>query len=131
MYIPDLDAVVYSPGLHAGVVVRSVGWLGDRVPSTGSLAPGLLDTLKTLRRIHGHDDGRLGDHTCEICGDHHERGELAIDHGGIRYVAPRMIVHYIEAHGYLPPEPFLDAIRHAPPEPNDYRSVFDEHDELP
>lgn len=35
MEIEDLSTKVYAPELHQGVVTRSVGWLGCRVPVTG------------------------------------------------------------------------------------------------
>ncbi|MCA9639395.1 MAG: hypothetical protein KC492_01845 [Myxococcales bacterium] len=39
---------------------------------------------------------------------------LYIPDGNRIYEAPSMIVHYIDAHGYAPPEEFLKAVRKCP-----------------
>ena len=39
------------------------------------------------------------------------------------YVAPSLVSHYIDAHGYLPPPAFLDAVQQCPPMRSDaYRA---------
>ena len=57
----------------------------------------------------------MGWHTCEICGRADGHGEIALEHAGARYVAPVLIIHYVERHHYLPPEPFLAALRDGTP----------------
>ena len=37
-------------------------------------------------------------------------GEIWVAGDGITFVAPVLIVHYIEEHGYLPPAQFLEAV---------------------
>ena len=32
------------------------------------------------------------------------------------FVAPSLILHYIDAHGYRPPDAFIDAVRQCPPQ---------------
>jgi hypothetical protein len=32
------------------------------------------------------------------------------------YVAPELVVHYIESHGYQPPEEFIAAVMACPPQ---------------
>jgi hypothetical protein len=40
-------------------------------------------------------------------------GEIIVKgEDGRRYAAPTLILHYIEAHHYLPPEEFIQAVRH-------------------
>jgi len=41
-------------------------------------------------------------------------GEIGVSRGGTTFAAPVLIVHYIEAHRYLPPEEFLKAVEVAP-----------------
>jgi len=40
-------------------------------------------------------------------------GEIRVSHGGVLFAAPVLIIHYIEAHGYVPPAEFLKAIEEA------------------
>jgi hypothetical protein len=40
-------------------------------------------------------------------------GEIRVRHGNVTFAAPVLIVHYIEEHGYLPPDVFLKAIEEA------------------
>lgn len=63
-------------------------------------------------------------HACEICGEREVKvklgdkehflgcSELMVpdEKNGFFYVSPSMIIHYIEKHGYLPPESFCDAV---------------------
>ncbi len=47
---------------------------------------------------------------------------VLVGSGGVRvlrplvYVAPELIVHYIEAHGYRPPDEFIQAVLRCPPQ---------------
>ena len=41
-------------------------------------------------------------------------GEIRVSLAGTTFAAPVLIVHYIEAHRYLPPEEFLRAVKEAP-----------------
>ena len=110
MQIDDLSSSVYAPGLHHGVQTRAVGWLGHSVPATGTMSSLAIRRLRRLRESGFHDDGDLGYHECEICGQYVDRGELWLESGGIRYVAPAMILHYCEAHSYLPPHEFIQVL---------------------
>ena len=47
-------------------------------------------------------------------GERTSNGEIRVASGGVTFAAPVLIVHYIEAHGYAPPEPFLKAIEEMP-----------------
>ena len=40
---------------------------------------------------------------------------LCVPGAGFLYVAPSLILHYIDAHEYLPPEEFQKAILESPP----------------
>ena len=114
-YIPELDRTTYNPQLHEGIDARSVGWLGEEVPHTGVLAPSLLKKLRRLVHKRCYSDHWMGFHSCEICDRMYGHGEISIVHAGVRYVAPALVIHYVEAHHYLPPEPFLEALQHGTP----------------
>jgi hypothetical protein len=108
--IDDLSAICYSEELHRGATVRSIGWLGSEITTRGPVDPVVLERLRHYHRVAFHDDGDLGHHVCEICGSEPGRGEFWIEWAGVRYVLPSLVVHYCEAHGYLPPEEFLSAL---------------------
>ena len=110
MFIPDMSERTYAPEMHEGIEVRSVGWLGEDVPRKGVTPPRIIETLRCFRRINQHDDNDLGDHECEICGKESSHGEFWIEAGGVRYVLPVMVFHYIDAHRYVLPSEFVSII---------------------
>ncbi len=68
------------------------------------------ESMRALRDAHlkqRTDMGELGYHTCRICGRYQDRGEFNVQANRRKYFLPRMILHYIEVHGYRPPEIFL------------------------
>jgi hypothetical protein len=93
----------------------SVGWLDSAHPFRSGRCPG--DVLARLREL-ALDPVRLtrGVHRCELCATGPSvasgNGELEVraDDGAI-YVAPALVVHYIEEHGYVPPDVVLAALR--------------------
>ena len=140
-YFPDLSPYAYGHGQHPNVV--HVGWLdGTHDFAKGSLAPRLVEKLKKLaqRPVELY----RGQHACELCRDPEmlSNGEIritirtfadsedveasattlraratesgAILYRQITYAAPVLIVHYIEAHNYLPPAEFLKALEAVP-----------------
>lgn len=122
MYIKDLSTEPRGPSAaniwarelerdHPGLVTRSVGWLGDTVPSTGPVDPVILAALKHYTSWARVEDGWMGVHTCEICDAYYANDEFWIIWKGVRYVLPQMMLHYITAHGYRPPEQFLNDLR--------------------
>jgi hypothetical protein len=110
-FIPDLSEQVFFPAKQdVGREVRSIGWLGDRVPSRGAVGPAALAAIKYFRTAHRRGDPFRGIHFCEICRQVVGREEFFIDLGGVRYILPQMVVHYIEDHGYAPPSDFLEQL---------------------
>ncbi len=113
-FIPDLsERVYYSAKQDVERVVCAIGWLGESVPRTGSIPSLVLEALKYFRKAHRREDTLLGWHTCEICGldeVNEGRGEFFIDVDGIRYVMPQLIIHYIKAHDYQPPDVFVEEL---------------------
>jgi len=116
--IPDLTQtewwhtpeLAYSSSVPERFVGVMIGWLGDTVPTTGAVSGEIIEKLRWACDHHTIDQGCLGEHECGICKDYPDRGEVLIADGDKMYVAPRMILHYIEAHGYCPPQEFLDAV---------------------
>ena len=115
-YIPDLEEgewwhvvnLAYSKSIPDTFNAVLVGWIGNKILSKGNVS---IETMKKLEWAADNrdiDQGSLGEHECEICNNHTDRGEILIIDGEIMYVAPRMIVHYIKEHSYLPPKEFLN-----------------------
>ena len=46
----------------------------------------------------------MGVHSCEICGDHHDKGVFFVGNGSTRYILPNMGDHYIQIHRYRLPK---------------------------
>ncbi|MEU8926917.1 hypothetical protein AB0D10_39365 [Kitasatospora sp. NPDC048545] len=121
----DLSEFTYS---RKPIPMQSVGWLGRQLGVQGgagvvdnSLLLILADQAKTPR------SRTMGVHVCELCpGNEAERadGEIHVyAEDGSSYSAPTMIVHYVEAHGYVPPEEFLRALGRSGPLAKDSRML--------
>jgi hypothetical protein len=108
MFIED-EATYYSFA-NGGARGVAIGWLGATAPRTGSVPPTFLDVLAHLLERHSTSDNTCGAHACELCNGHISHGELWLKIDGVRYVMPPMIQHYIEAHGYSPPNEFVRTV---------------------
>ncbi len=129
-WYPDLGPIDYFPVRDASTL-RAVGWLNaehefDAGPTTTDdferLCELFVDPWKPPWSAAGY-------HQCELCA--HTGGPSSIhfrDHtihiglvnlfvpsGELIYVAPSLILHYVDAHHYRPPEEFLAAVRACPP----------------
>jgi hypothetical protein len=125
-HFDDLASYRYARRDQPGVL--HVGWLGSGHDyAKGSVSPVLVEKMKMLSR--SPVELYRGYHVCELCELPAElcdrpfeeqwekwaqyrksNGEIRVSRAGIIYAAPVLITHYIEAHGYLPPEEFLRAI---------------------
>jgi hypothetical protein len=119
----DLSPYEYSPTV---VEMVNVGWLGrDSVYPTGVVDARVQ--VELLKRAADPANVMRGFHYCEFCDEDspiripakvgiHERvslgtGEIRVaGDDGVIYAAPTLIVHYIEKHGYRPPEAFIVAL---------------------
>jgi hypothetical protein len=119
----DLSTYVYS---DSTVSMLNIGWLGAERPfETGVVEAEVLAALK--RGAVDPANLMRGSHTCEFCGAESPimiqvsgvragraflgNGEIHIPGlGGVVYSAPTLIVHYIEVHGYRPPDIFMRAV---------------------
>lgn len=110
----------------AKVPVLAVGWLDDAHPYTrGSVDRDDFDTLISLLANPWQPFVSAGRHACPFCrfsGGPARVGEVTMGSANLFvpaeacvYVAPSLILHYIDAHGYAPPDAFWEAVRACPP----------------
>ena len=116
MYIPDLSKQQYTkhnPLKSDGRIYLSVGWLGNTVEQSqmGKMPKSTMVALVEAKASNQLLDSWRGLHTCEICNNHHEKGEFAIFQENICYVLPNMVIHYIEEHSYKLPDEVIKALR--------------------
>ena len=137
-YFPDHSPYAYGHGSHPGVV--HLGWLDNIHPyPKGAVDARLIEKMKLLtsKPVQLY----RGKHICELCDEppdivkttlpdrvvidpncswarwvdeRSSNGEIRVSREGIIFAAPVLIVHYIEAHSYLPPTQFLKAVEAAP-----------------
>ncbi len=133
-YFPDGSPYAY--GGHLDPTLVCAGWLGARHPFRIAEAPeGFLDRL-AWRCINQLDRSYLGIHICELCPAHtflrvSEKYAIAVDYVSVvhnskkyllgsaeitvhatarTYAAPNLVLHYVAAHGYLPPDDLVEAV---------------------
>lgn len=97
-----------------------VGWLDNKHNFTvGRVSETFIEKLKEF--VSNPTIRTRGFHECDFCKPLTSTGQLATIHtssteivvrgyGGKDYRAPGMILHYIEAHHYRPPQAFVDAV---------------------
>jgi hypothetical protein len=115
----------------AGDHVQAVGWLHPDHPYTKGPVPAeFLARLKEFVARSGDSAESLhfgafgGYHTCEFCGRSHGIGNFGVPSGDLLFVAPEMVVHYIEQHGYRPPAEFVEAVLRSPlPDTEEYQLI--------
>src|SRR5438105_2495307 len=85
--------------------VRAVGWLSSSHPfPQGDSSPAFLARLRKFVRLAGDSADALwfpafgGVHLCELCRGFHHGCNFGVPAGGVLYVAPAMIGHYVEEH---------------------------------
>jgi hypothetical protein len=130
MHIPDLDFCRYHTGpfdaVNWPVPLLAIGWLEHPHHfNIGPTLPSLVSKLQILvqqtRDTFAHYNFR-GGMFCSICkseglnspGPIWSQENIFVPGDGIVYVAPGGIVHYVEAHSYLPPREFIDAVLRCP-----------------
>jgi hypothetical protein len=115
----------------SGDHVRAIGWLHpDHTYTKGEVPAQFLARLKEFAARSGDSARALyfgafgGFHTCEFCGQAHGIGNLGVPSGDLLFVAPEMVVHYIEQHGYKPPAEFVAAVFQSPlPDTEEYQLI--------
>lgn len=99
--------------------LRAVGWLDRDHPfETGAVDPAIYHKLIEFKNNPWQPFLACGYHECEIClytGEMHGVNNLFIPGNGVVYTCPEMIVHYMNAHHYRPPDVFCEAVINCPP----------------
>lgn len=129
-WYPDLGRVTM---IDAGDHVRAVGWLSDEHPFPESDVPeDVVERIRTFAARWGEGVEALGwcllagPHNCELCGDFRASGNFGVPSADLLYVAPEMLLHYVEKHRYRAPEAFQAAILKSPlPGTDEYRSAVE------
>ena len=109
-YYPDLSPYAYLPNQPAMI---NVGWLeSGHGHYRGTVPEGFLERLRTL--AEQPKNLCRGTHDCDLCpagSGLRGNGEVhVVGADGQVYAAPVLVVHYVEEHGYLPPQEFIDAV---------------------
>jgi hypothetical protein len=104
-----------------GPHVRAIGWLSAKYSYPKGPSPeAFIERLRSLCGRWGESVRALdwpiagGFHTCELCNDFRAAGNFGVPAGAALFVAPEMVAHYVEKHGYLPPQEFIDAVMVSP-----------------
>jgi hypothetical protein len=117
-WFPDMGtASMVDTGDH----IRAVGWLSDQYPYTQSKvsAEFLARLWDFARRWYDSTEALgwgffMGLHSREFCDEYMAGGNFGIPSNGLLFVAPQMVAHYVEVHGYCPPESFIAAVMESP-----------------
>ena len=126
-YYPDLSESKRAYPLKPPFkTVLHIGWLekGHEYP-TGETDVAVIDKLKVLTELQRAPKIQtLGFHPCDFCNNgfiHMLCVEREIPLGSaallipsahdVVYTTPDLIIHYIEEHGYRPPDEFIEAVK--------------------
>ena len=107
-------------GPHLAPSLRAVGWLEcGRHFATGPVVRRVYERLVEFRAAPWSPALPMaaGVHECDLCLYDGKKGNrhLFVPGVGVLYVAPELIVHYMNAHGYQPPQEFCHAVLVCPP----------------
>jgi hypothetical protein len=107
----DLSPCDYF-GAKLAPVLRAVGWLeAEQSFAQGKTDAGVVTRLEELLAGTWEPVSFDGFHICALCEREAQTGarNLFVPGDGCVYVCPELVVHYIEAHGYRPPDEFCAA----------------------
>jgi len=118
-WFEDLTPYMYIDTEPTNPPTLNVGWLARGYEfAKGDLPQRFVSRLQKLCE-HAPTQQTRGLHSCELCAgeipfaddERHSSAEIrAVGADGTRYAAPTLIVHYVTAHGYAPPQVFVDAV---------------------
>lgn len=114
MYFADMATECQ---VDSGPGVRAVGWLDARHPfPTGPVSPVFVAALRRHLQHPWQPVATAGWHDCELCESKPVTGcaNVWIPDKSAVYVAPELILHYIEDHHYRPPIAFIAAVMFCP-----------------
>jgi hypothetical protein len=90
----------------------SIGWIQNENYTKGIMSDNDIKLLEELCNHCKIDQGWLGYHTCAICNNFEDRGEVLLRTEDDRYyVMPHMILHYVKDHQYKPSDQFIKDLR--------------------
>jgi hypothetical protein len=116
MFYPDLATECQ---VDAGPCIRAIGWLeqSHQFP-IGDVAPTFVVALRAHLKAPTQPVLAMGFHQCDLCDAVSKRvsgkSNVWIPTNEYIYVAPALIVHYIEEHRYRPPNEFIAAVMACP-----------------
>lgn len=113
----DLSSFV-GFGADCASCLRAVGWLErGRSFLTGPVKVAVYEKLLELLRDPWEPVVAMGLHNCDLCQYEGPPGSrnLYIPGDGIAFVCPELIAHFMNAHGYRPPDEFCTAVLACPP----------------
>lgn len=134
-YFADLAPFTYLGPTRARAL--AVGWLeADHDYPRGEVGPGAVEALERLF-VHAWEPITAGGwHDCSLCPRKPTDGpitrliagrrellgvkNLLLPAGDLIYAAPSLVIHYIEDHGYKPPDAFTDALLANDPSSDEY-----------
>ena len=99
--IPDLTSHNFDSNL------KHVGYLGGHIPE-GKVPDGFVDKVRQVQSWTG-GIASMGFQTCPYCG----KARSSLEPMAGRYIWPEMLAHYVEEHGYKPPDEFITFIMEA------------------
>jgi len=111
--------------LRAGLSLCAVGWLERPGFAVGHAPDGCIEALAAAHPTKIVMDGTRGIHSCTLCGvtlpevqwrgrAFHLKGHghYLVQMDKTVYIAPELLLHYMYAHAYRPPEEFVRAALH-------------------
>jgi hypothetical protein len=126
-HFDDLTECDYF-GAEYAQSLRAIGWLTKDKPfATGKTDSEAFAKLKELMQAPWQPMITLGVHECELCQFDTPCGNLNLflPNGNVVFVCPELIVHYIAAHHYRPPDEFITAVTNCPlPSTMHYKKLF-------
>jgi hypothetical protein len=117
-WYPDMG---HESMVASGDHVRAIGWLSSDHPYTrGTVLAEFVERLRDFVRLANESADALyfcmflGVHTCEFCGGTRDSRNFGVPAEDVLFVAPAMVAHYVEQHGYAPPPEFIVAVLASP-----------------
>ncbi len=137
MYYKDFTECTYFNGGEWLCRLMAVGWIENGKPfPKGPTDKQVIERIQALSEQFYDAFPSIsfrGLHDCSVCvAAHDHRGTLEkshinlfIPHRGFVFVVPGRVDHYINAHQYLPPESFIEALIVCPnPHSAEYRDAI-------
>jgi hypothetical protein len=104
-------------GSECATCLRAIGWLEHgRTFTTGRVGNEVYSKLVELLKEPWQPSIFMGFHRCDLCQYDGESGmrNLFIPAHGVAFVAPELVIHYMNAHAYRPPDEFCAAVLSSP-----------------